>query len=1762
MNSIYNFIKSKIICIVFIHTLLYKYLLCEINDNFYSGILEEQTSLLQNIRDYLNLSLILTITTKNIYTGIPPILKSNIQANINKFSSVVTCNKNYILISCLDDSLLTKININTGVSNSLLNYDDVEDSLEKPNYSCSTSLTENIVYISLSLNSSSSVIHKIIKINIKNKDNNDFGPEIDNINDIQIFNLGQYKIINYDRQILCETIYEETNENIKLFCVYENYENNKYHIYGAILPDNFVDNLEYNVSIDSSKTQTSFRLYKLNKYNLRILTSNFIYDIYIKRENNENKILFNKQKFGQNINIKDLYDYNNNYLIKSSSKSLFIAISSNYYSTIEIYQNNSTDYYQIIDTTNDEGELSSFLIYYDEKNDKILVVYEFSNTIKYFKMSNNREIYNIKQYPKTLKIKSNDKVDFNVSKLIKGNNDLGTLNVYYQTEILSNSINKKNYYTEANYNFRETTQILTVTGSQNTWLEYSFCFREESDLLREFILSNATLKIQTCLFQCSNCSTDYSICDGCREGYIKLKDSTDNNCYFINQLIEGYIYDSSTKMFEPCFQTCKFCSIKGDSSSQTQQNCEKCDEGYYESYEYQGNCYKINDGEKELDKIVKNKEDNNFTSEACPNVKPYKISYTGECVETCPNTSIFYNYEYNTVNEQYIKKSKKIFGYKQGNICYESCPINTSADENNECKCSKAWHIDDNSGYISCYDQNYCLYQDYKYYVDDKNQCVKNGCPDGYYQFFFQCYRNSCPQNTIESPSNSHKCESIYEYCHINKYFQSICSNTKNDEYIYNYNKTKQYLKSCNESLIYTTKGIKTYLYNDICYSECPDELLIQDNEKGICKCKYYGYYSEDDILICYENADACSDKIIVLDNNECVNTLNDCINKNYQIFNNFCYKNGCPNNSKLDIDSANFCKCSYFFYNNIENNNLICLSEDESCYSKNYLYLNPDSLECFIDLEECFIKEYLFYFNNNCYKGECPDGKILISSIVNQTLKNDISLILNINEELENNLCVCDNILSTNYLKNNEYNGTQICISNPYEELEKICIQEKYPDEYYVNHENCAFIYQNKCLSYSPENTCVTQNNPYLLCSVEIKLNMKIFNFICFENFLDIEKNIKNISDSNVPIQTSPSIFIYAYYNNPNIDETMKSYTNLSFLYLNQCEDQLKQKYNLLPSEKIYILGIDSPNKLKKSPTTVYNFEIFLENGTQIEDLSICEGTNLTLSSPIVNEELIHYNEAVYFSSFGYDIYNKNDKFYTDYCSPASIYNNDITLYDRYKDFYPANVSFCNDTCKYSYVNLTSKRIICLCEPYKYKSYKIIDDDEEDEMNYSNYLLSLINYKVIICYRLLFDINNYYYNIGFFIGVGVLFFSIIEFGIFMKFGRDLFHKQLDDNYPKKDENQRINTIKYSVNNNHSSTIKIINDRTNRNNLISHPPRNINIFNINNKNKNNENLEKKETVNIYKKNSIKRSKGSFSKKKSINKVVNINNKSKSNNRLSILDSLEKSKSNLNINKECKNENKIIDEEILNGIDPLINYNNYIVINDDKVDKKEINNVPYTQALRIDKRSFFDIYISVLYNEIKAINIFYYKNEYVHLSLTTSIYVFSELLDFCFNCFIYSEDEVSEKYHNHGSLKVFTSLSLSFLSNIFSNILIWVFSKLTNYSEIFEILIKDVRVPEAYKWNTERIIKYTRIKLFFHYLIQFLFIIFIIYYLFVFCAVFHNSQISIGLNYFYGVIESFIISLTLTLIISISRYLSLKYKSSRLYNISKYCYQHF
>ena len=409
------------------------------------------------------------------------------------------------------------------------------------------------------------------------------------------------------------------------------------------------------------------------------------------------------------------------------------------------------------------------------------------------------------------------------------------------------------------------------------------------------------------------------------------------------------------------------------------------------------------------------------------------------------------------------------------------------------------------------------------------------------------------------------------------------------------------------------------------------------------------------------------------------------------------------------------------------------------------------------------------------------------------------------------------------------------------------------YPEEYYKDPNNCIAVYKNECYSHCPEGTCLTPNDTNLVYCIPIEDGVIVFNDICFINLDEIILNLKKISENNHTISISPGISINVY-----TKKTANSYsstnTNLSTIYLNECETLLLDYYNLTNDTILYIIGIDSPNKNRSYVVNVYNYGVFLESGYQLDHLNVCKDSKITIYSPIKDYNLIKIDEAIYFSDLGlgYDIYDINNSFYNDRCAPASIDGNDITLSDRIKDFYPSNYILCNESCEYNSTDLSNLRFICICDlNYNSSNYENNNQNEEESITYSQYFLSLFNYKIIPCYKLLFDLKNYKNNIGFFISAGTIIICIIEMIIFMIFGILKLKKEIFLSIPNK--SKLINRIK----NKKTSTKRIKKETINNkilNNKKEKDSKNINYFNIiyiNQNKKNNPPKKKDNNITLY-----------------------------------------------------------------------------------------------------------------------------------------------------------------------------------------------------------------------------------------------------------------------------------------------------------------------
>ena len=232
----------------------------------------------------------------------------------------------------------------------------------------------------------------------------------------------------------------------------------------------------------------------------------------------------------------------------------------------------------------------------------------------------------------------------------------------------------------------------------------------------------------------------------------------------------------------------------------------------------------------------------------------------------------------------------------------------------------------------------------------------------------------------------------------------------------------------------------------------------------------------------------------------------------------------------------------------------------------------------------------------------------------------------------------------------------------------------------------------------------------------------------------------------------------------------------------------------------------------------------------------------------------------------------------------------------------------------------------------------------------------------------------------------------------------------------------------------------------------------------------------------------------------------------------------------------------------------------------KVEKNEDNidfsSLTYLEAILYDQRNFFSLFIYIIKFKIEIIAIFFYPEEFTHISLTLGIY----LLDFLFSCFmnafLYTDDVISEKYHNNGRLQIFTSLVLSLTSNIVSNMIMFFINKLIAYREYLSFMILEVNKRRLFKVMFKIFHKMLLLKIWIYFFVSIILITCMALYLLIFCQVYKKSQTSLLMNYLMSFIESLVYSVGISLMICIFRLVGIKFQKIYMYRTSVFMNEKF
>ena len=587
----------------------------------------------------------------------------------------------------------------------------------------------------------------------------------------------------------------------------------------------------------------------------------------------------------------------------------------------------------------------------------------------------------------------------------------------------------------------------------------------------------------------------------------------------------------------------------------------------------------------------------------------------------------------------------------------------------------------------------------------------------------------------------------------------------------------------------------------------------------------------------------------------------------------------------------------------------------------------------------------------------------------------------------------------------------------------------------------------------------------------------------------------------------------------------------NSSVLDFKGCTDLLKIKNNIEPDIDLIVLKYESLSNKPNEKSVQY--EVYHPDSNEKLNLSICSNINIDLYVPIqLSEETKQLYDDL--NSKGYNLFDKNDKFYTDICTPYKSQNGtDIPLADRYNDFYNSNQLNCQANCQYSDYNSESQYLKCECSIVN--NEKIETENPQKVTAVSIFktfytILKYSNYKVIKCYKLIFRPVTFYKNKGsiltmiYFLGYFCSFFLYIYnniiylvkeiFKLFNQkndkssISKNIKELEVNNNNINNNEIQIIDNNKIKNNNNYKNKIlKKRKRKTMNNNLL---PKNIKIEKRKSAISNDNNNIIKERKKYFKNPPIK-NKLSLLKMDTINKsnkdkkskINNLNNKNKN------IDS----KRSLIINRKSFSESKkFIDKLVVKKLEPK----DYIDNNTEKKEKEDLddleyNDLDYLEALEKDNRNFMRVYFSLLKREHIIIFTFLTCNDYNIFSIKLSKFFFLICTDMALNVFFFSDESMHNIYQNEGKFNFFDQLVQMIYSTIVSQLL-QIFLNYLTMTDIHYYQIKEIRNEIKSNYKVLKIIKCIKIKLVVFYVFTFLLFLFYWYIISSFCAVYENTQI--------------------------------------------------
>ena len=637
------------------------------------------------------------------------------------------------------------------------------------------------------------------------------------------------------------------------------------------------------------------------------------------------------------------------------------------------------------------------------------------------------------------------------------------------------------------------------------------------------------------------------------------------------------------------------------------------------------------------------------------------------------------------------------------------------------------------------------------------------------------------------------------------------------------------------------------------------------------------------------------------------------------------------------------------------------------------------------------------------------------------------------------------------------------------------------------------------------------------------------------------------------------------------SLNGTIDNPYNLSIINLGDCEDLLRGENNITDDQSLIFLKYEKLTEVVSDKSIQY--EVYHPTTKQKLNLSICESSTISIYIPI---NLPEETKQIYteLDRQGYDLFNPNDSFYNDLCTPfKSKDGTDVPMNDRRNDYYLKynNNTQCQANCQYDDYLSDLGYLKCECGVSNEDIETEHFDKFKNKVIYESFydILKNSNYKVVKCYNLIFNKKIFLKNYGSMLVLAyfAIFTSFLIYYIIVGINPLKINtmKTINENQIKeKRKTVLLENVGIDINNNANKRQSKFKYKRIKKQSMNPPKKNSTKF-INTKNEDKRNTFSNNDISIKTNSNFIRNKKINNHQKAKYKSIILFNKE-----LNIINN--NNNNNYPNNKNKKNINETVNSPSIQSLkSPMINpkkmkfsLSQKNIINDikelneikeenKKLDDYELNNLEYLEAIELDKRNILDVYWSTLKREHIILFTFFIRNDYNLVSIKFSRFIFLVCTDMAMNVFFFTDDSMHKVYKNYGKYDFVQQIPQIIYSTIVSQVL-EVFLCFLSLTDKHFYQMKEIKNVQNNMNLIFRILRCVKIKLIGFYAFTLILFAFYWYLVSSFCAVYQNTQII----FIKDSISSFLLGLLYPFVLyifpAILRVLSLKDREKKRFKV--------